>query len=160
MSRNIAIVACHWSRQLTIALCKQAFHPVAPISCTTGTSSSVPLPSLQHTSWLVIHPTVMPIDTISRGAKSDEGRQLRLLFSIRFTHGHVIATLKGAIIDGLDHLWEHKGTEVVAGCLNTIWENSASRPELIFYEKGCALRRYRLNHPDDLWLGTLQFVAR
>ena len=50
--------------------------------------------------------------------------------------------------------------DVVAGCLVSIWEDPASRPELIFYDKDCALRRYRLNHPDDSWLGTRRFVDR
>ena len=50
--------------------------------------------------------------------------------------------------------------EVVAGCLGSIWEDPASRPELMFYDKDCALRCYRLNHPDDCWLGTRQFVDR
>ena len=50
--------------------------------------------------------------------------------------------------------------EVVAGCLDSIWEGPASRPGLIVYDKGCALRRYRLNHPDDSWLGTRHLVDR
>ena len=50
--------------------------------------------------------------------------------------------------------------EVVAGCLDSIWDDPASRPEVIFYDKGCALRRYRLNHADDSWLGTRHFVDR
>ena len=37
--------------------------------------------------------------------------------------------------------------EVVAGCLDSIWEDPASLPGLIFYGKGCALRRYRLRNP-------------
>ena len=55
-------------------------------------------------------------------------------------------------------LWEHEGMEVVTGCLDSIWEDPASRPELIFYDKGCALRRHRLNDPVDSWLGTRHFV--
>ena len=42
--------------------------------------------------------------------------------------------------------------EVVAGCLDSIWEDPASRPDLIFYDNACRLRRYRLHHPDDSWL--------
>ena len=50
--------------------------------------------------------------------------------------------------------------EVLAGCLDSIWEDPASRPDLISYDKGFALRRYPLNHPDDSWLGTRHFVDR
>ena len=50
--------------------------------------------------------------------------------------------------------------EVVAGYLDIIWEDPASRPDLIFYNKGCALQRYRLQHPDDSWLGSRHFVGR
>ena len=50
--------------------------------------------------------------------------------------------------------------EAVAGCLDSIWVDLASWPELIFYDKGCALRGYRLNHPDDSWLRTRHFVDR
>ena len=32
--------------------------------------------------------------------------------------------------------------EVVTGCLDSIWEDSASRLGLIFYDKGCALQHY------------------
>ena len=40
--------------------------------------------------------------------------------------------------------------EIVAGCLDSIWEDLA-RPDLVIYDKGCALQRYRLHHPDDSW---------
>ena len=82
----------------------------------------------------------------------DEARQRRLLFSTQYTHGYFIACLNCGTIAGLAPLWEHEGMEVVAGCLDSIWEDPASRPDLIFYDNACRLRRYRLHHPDDSWL--------
>ena len=81
-----------------------------------------------------------------------------LLFSAQYAHGYFIASLNCGIIAGLAPLWEHKGMEVVAGCLDSIWEDPANRPELIFYDNACRLPRYRLHHPDDSWLGTRHFV--
>ena len=64
------------------------------------------------------------------------------------------------IIAGLGPLQEHERMEVVAGFLDSILEDPASRPQLIVYDEGCALRRYLCNHRDDSWLGTPQFVDR
>ena len=72
-------------------------------------------------------------------------------------------TLNCGTIAGSGPGWEHEGmevVEVVAGCLDSIWKDPASRPGLIFYDKGCALRRYLLNHPDDSWLGPRHLVDR
>ena len=139
----------------------QAFHPLAPIVGTTDGSSSVPLPSLQHTSWSFTHPTVvLELSSPHTERQPDQARQLRLLFLTQYTHGHFIATLSCGIITGLGPLWDHEGVKVVAGCLDSIWEDPAGRPGLIFYDKGCAPRRYRLHHPDDSWLGTRHFVDR
>ena len=74
--------------------------------------------------------------------------------------GCFIATLNCGIIAGLGLLLEHEGTEVVAGCLDSIWEDPAGRPKLVFYDKSCALLCYRLHHPNDSWLGTRHFVDR
>ena len=69
---------------------------------------------------------------IPRAAKPYEARPLRLLFSAHYTHGHFIATLNCGIKAGLGPLWENEGIEVVTGCLDSIWEDPASRPGLIF----------------------------
>ena len=83
----------------------QAFHPLAPMIVTTDASSSVPLPSLQHTSWSLTHPTVMlELSSSHAEPQSDEARQLVLLFSTHYTHGHFIATLNCGIIAGLNPL--------------------------------------------------------
>ena len=69
-------------------------------------------------------------------------------------------TLNCGIIAGFGPLWEHEEVEVVAGCLDSIWEDPVPRPDFIFYDKGWALRRYWLHHPDHFWLGTRHCVDR
>ncbi|CAN0586239.1 unnamed protein product, partial [Laminaria digitata] len=79
-------------------------------------------------------------------AQPAEARQHKLLFSTHLTHGHFTASLNCGIIAGLATLWEHEGMEVVVEALNSIWEEPASRPDLMFYDNACCLRRYRMNH--------------
>ena len=88
----------------------------------------------------------------------DEVRQHKLLFSTQYSHGYFIASLNCGIIAGLALLWEDEGMEVVTSCLDSISEDPASRPDLIFYNNACRLRRYRLHHPDESWHGTRHFV--
>ena len=139
----------------------QAFHLLAPAICTTDAFSSVSLSSVRRTSWSLTHPTVVPELSSSRAEPQPyEARQLQLLVSTHFTPGHFIAALNCGIIARLGPLWENEGKEVVAGCLDSIWEDPASRPQLIFYDKGFALRRYRLSDPDDSYLGSRHIVDR
>lgn len=90
----------------------------------------------------------------------DEARQLKVLFSTHQTHGHFIASLNCGIIAGLAPLWEHEGMKVVAEGLDSIWEEPGSRPDLMFYDNACRLRRYRIHHPDESWVGTRLVVDR
>ena len=161
MSNHIADVACDSSHQLTIAPCKRStlLHRLLvlltrPLPCPCRRSA-------QHTPWSLAHPTVvLELSSSHTEPQPDEARQLQLLFSPHYTHGHFVATLNCGIIAGLGPLWEHEGMEVVAGCVDSILEDPASRSDLIFYDKGCALRRYRLHHPDDSWFGTRHLVDR
>ena len=112
-------------------------------------------------SWLLTHVNVvLQLSSSHEEPQADETRQLRLLFSTHCTHGHFIESLNCGIIAGLGPLWEHEGVEIAAGCLDCIWEDPASRPDLTFYDKGRALRRYRLHHPDDSWPGTRHVIDR
>ena len=100
------------------------------------------------------------IAVISLRAKPHEARQLRQLFSINHTQGHFIAILNCSIVAGLDPVWEHQRMEAVTSCRDSICEDPARRSEVIVYDKGCALRRYRLNFPDGSWPGTRHFFDR
>ena len=136
-----------------------AFHPLAPIIGTTDAFSSVPLSSSQYTSW---SPALLCYLLASSHAEPqpDEARQPRLLFSAHYTHGHFIASPNCGIMAGLAPLWKDEGMEVVDGCLDSICEDPASRTDLVFYDNACRVRRYRVHHPDDSWLGPRQIVDR
>ena len=158
MFSHVANVARHSSHQLTIAPFKRStlFHRLL-----AQLTRPLPCPC-RATHVRVANPPDRDagIAGISRVAKPDEALQLSLLFSTHYLDGQFIATLNGGIMARLGPLWEHEGVEVVACGLGSIWEDLASRPEPIFCDTGCALRRTRLNRPDDAWLGTRQTVER
>lgn len=44
--------------------------------------------------------------------------------------------------------------------LSNIWADPSTRPDVMFYDRGCAIRRYLINNPDPLWAMTRFIVDR
>ena len=73
------------------------------------------------------------------------------MFCRRPSRGHLIASLNYGVIVGLAPLWEHEGMDIVAEGLDKIWEGTATRSDLLFYDNSRKLRWHRLRNPNPSW---------
>lgn len=96
----------------------------------------------------------------SLSVQPDDLKLLRLMFSRHNSYGHLVGSLNCGIIAGIANLTSHEGMEVVCEGLDLIWPDPLCRPNLMFYDNGCKLRTFRMNHPNASWLMTRYIVDR
>ena len=82
------------------------------------------------------------------------------MFCRRLSHGHVIASHNCSVIVGLAPLWEDEGMDIVADGRDKIWEGTATRPDLLFYDNPCMVLRHRLSNSNPAWPDTRYAVDR